>query len=44
MNGQLTVTRLDTKAGIVAGTFHFKLWQPGCDTIKVTQDRFDYTL
>ena len=44
MSGQLIVSRLDTKQGIVSGTFHFKLWQPGCDTIKVTQGRFDYKL
>ncbi|WP_460583881.1 Riean_0653 family protein [Hymenobacter arcticus] len=42
--GSLTITRLDLKAGIVAGTFNFKFAQPGCDTIKVTQGRFDYTL
>ena len=41
MSGQLLITRLDK---IVSGTFNFKLWQPGCDTIKVTQGRFDYTL
>ncbi|TDN37642.1 hypothetical protein E4631_01905 [Hymenobacter sp. UV11] len=44
MDGQLTVTRLDQKAGIIAGTFNFKLYQPGCDTIKATQGRFDYQL
>lgn len=44
MTGQLTVTRLDQQKGIVAGTFDFNLWQPGCDTVKVTKGRFDYTL
>jgi hypothetical protein len=44
MNGQLTVSKLDLTQGIVSGTFSFKLWQPGCDTIKVTQGRFDYKL
>ncbi len=42
--GSLTLTRFDLKAGIVSGTFNFKLYQPGCDTIKITQGRFDYTL
>lgn len=44
MKGQLTVTRLDLRAGIVAGTFAFTLSQPGCDTVKVTQGRFDKKL
>ena len=39
--GNLTVTRLDLAAGIVAGTFSFKLYHPGCDTLRVTQGRFD---
>ena len=43
-HGQLVISRLDLTQGIVAGTFSFKLWQPGCDTIKVTQGRFDYKL
>jgi len=42
MSGQLTVTRLDLQAGIVAGTFSFKLFQPGCDTVRVSNGRFDY--
>lgn len=42
--GQLVVTRLDLKAGIVSGTFNFTLAQPGCDTLKFTQGRFDKTL
>jgi len=39
--GVITVTRLDLQAGIIAGTFDFVLAQPGCDTVKVTQGRFD---
>ena len=39
--GVLTITRLDYKAGVVAGTFSFTLAKAGCDTIKVTQGRFD---
>ena len=42
--GSLTLTRFDLKAGIISGTFHFKLYQPGCDTLNITQGRFDYTL
>ena len=42
--GTLTITRLDLQAGIIAGTFAFTLAKPGCDTIKVTQGRFDKKL
>jgi hypothetical protein len=44
MQGQLVITRLDMSAGIIAGTFSFTLAQTGCDTIKVTQGRFDKKL
>ncbi|MDO7850736.1 DUF6252 family protein [Hymenobacter convexus] len=42
--GSITITRLDLQAGIISGTFAFTLAQPGCDTIKVTQGRFDKKL
>ena len=42
--GQLMLTCLDKQQGIVSGTFAFTLSQPGCDTIKVTNGRFDYKL
>ncbi len=42
--GTLTITRLDLQAGIIAGTFAFTLYKPGCDTIKVTQGRLDKKL
>ena len=42
--GTLTITRLDLQAHIVSGTFEFVLTQPGCDTLKVTQGRFDKKL
>lgn len=42
--GTLTITRLDRALGIVSGTFAFTLATPGCDTIKVTQGRFDKKL
>jgi hypothetical protein len=42
--GSLTITRLDLQAGIIAGTFSFTLYTPGCDSIRVTQGRFDKKL
>ncbi|GAA3930553.1 hypothetical protein GCM10022406_14860 [Hymenobacter algoricola] len=42
--GILTLTRLDLNAGIISGTFEFTLAKPGCDTIRVTQGRFDKKL
>jgi hypothetical protein len=42
--GQLTITRFDLANHIIAGTFKFTVHQPGCDTLKVTHGRFDYTL
>lgn len=42
--GKLTVTRLDLQKGIVSGTFAFTLYQPGCDTVRVTQGHFDKRL
>jgi hypothetical protein len=43
-SGSLTLTRFDLSARVISGTFNFKLYQPGCDTLKITQGRFDYTL
>ena len=42
--GTLIVTRLDLQAGVVSGTFDFTLAKPGCDTVRVTQGRFDRKL
>ncbi|HEX8428398.1 hypothetical protein [Hymenobacter sp.] len=42
--GTLTITRLDLQAGVISGTFSFTLYKPGCDSIKVTQGRFDKRL
>jgi hypothetical protein len=42
--GTLTITRLDLKAGIISGTFSFTLYKSGCDSIRVTQGRFDKQL
>ncbi len=41
VNGTLIITRLDLQQRIVSGTFEFTLAQPGCDTIRVTDGRFD---
>ncbi len=40
-NGSLTITKLDTANRIIAGIFNATLYQKGCDTIKITQGRFD---
>jgi hypothetical protein len=42
--GSLTITRLDLSAGIISGTFAFTLYKPGCDSVRVTQGRFDKKL
>jgi len=42
--GTLIITRLDLQSGIIAGTFSFTLYKPGCDSIRVTQGRFDKKL
>ena len=42
--GKITITRLDTQARIISGTFEFTLAKPGCDTLKFTQGRFDKKL
>ncbi len=39
--GKLVITRLDVPNHIIAGTFEFTLARPGCDTIRVTDGRFD---
>jgi hypothetical protein len=42
--GTLTITRLDLQAGIISGTFEATLARPGCDTVRITQGRFDKKL
>jgi len=39
--GNITITKIDTRKGIIAGTFEFTLVVPGCDTLRVTDGRFD---
>ncbi|MFD2569022.1 hypothetical protein ACFSUS_00150 [Spirosoma soli] len=42
--GRLTITRLDVERRVIAGRFSFTLVQPGCDTIRITEGRFDLPL
>ena len=39
--GSITLTRVDYRAGIMAGTFEFVIRKPGCDTLRITDGRFD---
>jgi hypothetical protein len=39
--GELVITKFDLTKRIVSGTFGFKAYKPGCDTVKVTDGRFD---
>jgi Family of unknown function (DUF6252) len=41
LSGQLTITKLDQVKYIVSGLFEFTTVVSGCDTIKVTDGRFD---
>lgn len=43
-SGSVVLTKYDLQAGIISGTFEFSLYKPGCDTIKVTNGRFDKKL
>ena len=40
-NGQVTLTRFDEVARVASGRFAFVLYKPGCDTLRVTDGRFD---
>jgi len=42
--GKLEITKLDLTNGIIAGKFEFTLAKPGCDTVRVTEGRFDKKL
>ena len=42
--GELEMTRVDTINMIFSGRFHFKIGVAGCDTIRVTDGRFDLRL
>ena len=40
-NGKLTLTKLDQNARIISGLFYCTIYQTGCDTLKITEGRFD---
>ena len=40
-SGKLIITKLDQSAKIIAGTFYCTIYQTGCDTLKITDGRFD---
>ena len=42
--GKIILNRYDLTAGIVSGTFEFTLSKNGCETISVTEGRFDKKL
>ncbi|GAA4440002.1 hypothetical protein GCM10023188_36770 [Pontibacter saemangeumensis] len=44
VQGTLEITKLDMQNGIIAGKFEFTVAKPGCDTIRVTEGRFDKKL
>lgn len=43
-SGSITISKLDTAARIVSGTFSGVLIKAGCDTITITESRFDLKL
>jgi hypothetical protein len=43
-SGSVTVSKLDTVAGIISGIFSVVLIRAGCDTINITDGRFDLKL
>jgi hypothetical protein len=43
-NGVITVTKLDLSAGIISGLFNCKIKPTNCDTIRITEGRFDFKL
>lgn len=42
VSGSIEITRYDTINNIVAGRFEGILTSPGCDTLRVTEGRFDF--
>lgn len=42
--GHFIITKLDTSAGIVSGTFEFTFSKSGCSTIAATEGRFDINI
>jgi hypothetical protein len=43
-SGSITISKLDTANRIISGTFFGTLIKPGCDTITITEGRFDMKL
>ena len=43
-SGSVTISKLDTATGILSGTFSGVLIKAGCDTITITDGRFDFKL
>ncbi len=41
-NGSFNVTKLALQNGIISGTFNCKIKPANCDTIRITDGRFDY--
>jgi hypothetical protein len=39
--GTVEILKLDIPNKIIAGTFEMKLWKNGCDTVNITDGRFD---
>jgi len=42
--GKLTITRLNRAAGVISGTFAFTLYKPNCDSVYITEGRFDHQI
>jgi len=40
-SGQLKITKLDKSTQIISGNFNCLIYQTGCDTLKITDGRFD---
>jgi Family of unknown function (DUF6252) len=40
--GKIIITKLDTQTKIISGRFDFTIFQTGCDTLKITEGRFDF--
>jgi len=43
-DGKLEITKLDKDQGIISGRFDAILYKPSCDTIRITDGRFDLSL
>ena len=40
-SGKLIISKLDQQYKIISGTFYYTIYQTGCDTLKITEGRFD---